>query len=95
MWAEFASSVKGDLKSGQNQVVYFASVDVRDAFDSVSLDKLNGILEKLKGGLPESATVTHVMRYGAGGKKWLKEVIVTNAEFEAGTHLGSRTIRPR
>ena len=52
MWTNFASSVAGDLKSGQNKVVYFASVDVRDAFDSVNLDKLNGILEKLKGGLP-------------------------------------------
>ena len=51
MWTEFASSVGDDLKkSGQNEFVYFASVDVRDAFDSVNLDKLNDILEKLKGG---------------------------------------------
>ena len=95
LWAEFASSVGDDLKkSGQGAVTYFATVDVRDAFDSVDLDKLNDILAKLRSGLPESATVTHVMRYGVGGKKWLKEVVVTGDAATA-ADVGSRQIRPR
>ena len=51
----------------------------------------------IKGGLPDTATVTHVMRYGTGGKKWLKEVIVTDdaAVDAAGAEVGSRRIRPR
>ena len=95
LWAEFASSVGGDLKkSGRSAVAYFATVDVRDAFDSVDLDKLNDILARLRSGLPESATVSHVMRHGVGGKKWLKEVVVTGDAATA-ADVGSRQIRPR
>ena len=97
VWAEFASSVGDDLKSsGRSEVIYFATVDIRDAFDSVNLDVLNGILARLRAGLPDIATVKHVMRYGSGGKKWLKEIIVTDdAAPNAKIDVGSRTIRPR
>ena len=97
VWSRFASSVKSDLKSGKNGVVFFASVDVRDAFDSVNLDKLNGILERFKRGLPNSAKVSHILRHAAGGKKSLKEVIVmtSSAVGPEDSDVGARIIRPR
>ena len=97
VWSRFASSVKSDLMSGKNGVVFFASVDVRDAFDSVNLDKLNGILERFQRGLPNSAKVTHVLRHAAGGKKSLKEVIVMTASAVGpeDSDVGARIIRPR
>ena len=97
MWARFASSVRSDVKSGKNGVVFFATVDVRDAFDSINLDKLNGILERFKRELPNSAKVTHVVRHATGGKKSLKEVIVmtSSAVGPEDNDVGSRIIRPR
>jgi hypothetical protein len=88
VWAEFTAGVKNE---DERRDLYFASVDVKDAFDSVDLSKMAGILRNLD--VNSKMPVSLVKFRGRGGRSCVKECI--SAGGEDVLEPCSRSIFPR